>query len=219
MNNTVESADLIRIQELADGKANAFFATAFEKAVLNAVDPSTSHKAKRGLTIKFAFKPEEDRSMVAIAIGCTPRIAGKKPKTTKIMVGQRSGSVAASEFQKIPDTDAPIEETESGYDSVTSYVSLANLGGGVIPERWQQAMEEVAYNILDPNTEPEDLRTITVTIAFTPTEERGMANGSVSVVTKLAPLRSIPFSLNFSHVEGSVLGVREHRLEQTSLPV
>ncbi|MDJ0702815.1 MAG: hypothetical protein QNJ46_05995 [Leptolyngbyaceae cyanobacterium MO_188.B28] len=219
MTNTIESADLVRIQEIADGEASKFFASAFERAVLNAVDPSTSHKAKRGLTIKFSFKPEQDRNMVAIAISCTPRIAGEKPKTTKIMVGQRSGAVAASEFQKVPDANAPVKYEESGYKSVTSYVSLSSLGGGVIPERWAQAMEEVVYNILDPNTDPEEARSITVILAFTPTEERGMANGHVSVVTKLAPLKPIPFSLNFSHVEGTVLGVREHRLEQTSLPV
>lgn len=216
----VDAAEIVAIQKLAEGDVNRFFDDAIQRAVLNCLDPKTSWATKRGLVLRFKFKPDENRNQVAIAISCTPKIAGQKPKTTRIMVGKRKGQVAAAEHQRVVDpVDQPVEYDESGYDNVASYISLASLGGGVIPERWTMAMEAVAQNILDVNTDPCEVRGIAITVTFKPDEGRSMANGHIDIDVKLAPYKSIPFSLNFEDGEGTTIKVTEHRREQLKLPV
>ena len=50
-------------------------------------------------------------------------------------------------------------------------LTLANLCGGAIQEKMDRAIEKVARNILDPNTDPKKKRSITLKLIFQPDED------------------------------------------------
>jgi len=213
----IESTDLIQIDEVSSGECPKIFKDHIERLILNAIDPLTSYKAKRKLTIKAEFLPAEDRQQVGLTLSSSFTLAGKRAKKTSIQVGKRNGAAVASEFASLVDPMDSPEFVESGYENAHSMVTLSNLGGGAVLEKWVLAMEDVAYNILDPNTEATAKRFIRFELEFAPTEDYSMASGSYNVTTQLAALRSVPFSLRFSDGDGNTVIATEQRLEQTSL--
>ena len=50
-------------------------------------------------------------------------------------------------------------------------LTLATLCGGAVQEKVDRALEKVARNILDPNTDPAKKRTVTLTITLKPNED------------------------------------------------
>lgn len=74
---------------------------------------------------------------------------------------------------------------------VQSNIDLDTLAGGAFSEKLNEALEQVAENILNPNTDPTAKRGITVNIKFTPNKTRQMASATISVTTKLAPTEAI----------------------------
>jgi len=68
-------------------------------------------------------------------------------------------------------------------------LSLANLGGGAVVEKFGKALEKVLENVLDPNTKAEKERSITLTVTFRPSESRHRAGVTVDVRAKLASAR------------------------------
>lgn len=97
-----------------------------------------------------------------------------------------------------------------------THVSLPSLGGGVCVERFDDAMIEVLRNILDPNTDPEAVREIRLTVKIKPTESRSMAGFSVDCVPKLAPPRSVAGQL-FIGQRAGVVQATEWNPNQPSL--
>lgn len=75
--------------------------------------------------------------------------------------------------------------------NTTSKINLETLAGGAFAEKLNEALQEVAENIQNPNTEATAKRGITVTIKFTPNKNRQMVNTQISVSTKLAPTEAI----------------------------
>lgn len=53
-------------------------------------------------------------------------------------------------------------------------LSLVNLGGGAAVEMFDEALEKVLENILDPNTEAKTKRVITLKMTISPAENRGV---------------------------------------------
>ena len=66
------------------------------------------------------------------------------------------------------------------------YVSLATLKGGAAVEAVDYALGEVWENVLDPNTSAKAKRSVTLTLTFTPTEDRENAACTIEVKSKLA---------------------------------
>lgn len=66
-------------------------------------------------------------------------------------------------------------------------LNLANLGGGVAVEKFQDELHRVVENIQDPNTEATAKRRITLTVTFKPHKERGHGKVELSCESKLAP--------------------------------
>lgn len=66
--------------------------------------------------------------------------------------------------------------------------SLHNLLGGEIVERFDAEMEKLLKNILDPTTDAEDRREITMTVTFAPNETRDV----IKVVPKFKVKASLP---------------------------
>lgn len=72
-----------------------------------------------------------------------------------------------------------------------SKVNLEEFAGGALQEKFDDAMEKVLANMLDPNTPWKNKRKIAVEITFEQNEDRDDSSVNVSVVTKLAPVKPI----------------------------
>jgi len=65
-------------------------------------------------------------------------------------------------------------------------LSFSTLAGGGVEEKLQYALDEVAENIADPNTDAKKTRKVTMTLTLKPNEQRTIANLEVDVKTSLA---------------------------------
>ena len=72
-----------------------------------------------------------------------------------------------------------------------SKVNLEEFAGGALQEKFDVAMNQVLANMLDPNTPWKNKREINIKVTFEQNEDRDDTNVDVSVVPKLAPVKSI----------------------------
>lgn len=72
-----------------------------------------------------------------------------------------------------------------------SKVNLEEFAGGALQEKFDVAMDQVLANMLDPNTPWKNKREINIKVTFEQTEERDDTHVEVSVVPKLAAVKSI----------------------------
>ncbi len=72
-----------------------------------------------------------------------------------------------------------------------SILDINKLAGGAIQESIHYGLEEVFKNILDPNTEAEKTRKLTITLELKPDETRQLIKIKTSCRTVLAPTNSI----------------------------
>lgn len=68
-----------------------------------------------------------------------------------------------------------------------SEITLANLGGGAAVAKFEQELAKLAKNIMDPNTDAEVARTVTLTVTVKPSKDRNWAGIKISAIAKLAP--------------------------------
>ena len=76
------------------------------------------------------------------------------------------------------------------------HFALEQFAGGKLSAQINRALERVTENIQDPNTDPEKVRKITVTIAFKPNAERNYIATAVETKTALAPELGAVTALN-----------------------
>lgn len=74
-------------------------------------------------------------------------------------------------------------------------LSFATLAGGGVEEKLQYALDEVAANIADPNTDAKKARKITMTLTLKPNENRMVAEMNIEVKTGLVPPAGISTTL------------------------
>jgi hypothetical protein len=74
---------------------------------------------------------------------------------------------------------------------VPKIVDLNSLANGAVAERFNQELQKVLDNIVDPNTDPKKARSVTLTVSIASNENRELANVSVKAVSKLAPAKNI----------------------------
>ena len=72
-----------------------------------------------------------------------------------------------------------------------SKVNLETFAGGALQEKFDDAMEKVLQNMMDPNTPWKNKRKITVEVTFEQNEDRDDTAVDVSVVPKLAAVKPI----------------------------
>lgn len=70
-------------------------------------------------------------------------------------------------------------------------MDINKLAGGAIQESIHYGLEEVFKNILDPNTEPEKARKLTITMELKPDESRQIIKTKTTCKTSLVPTNSI----------------------------
>ena len=66
-------------------------------------------------------------------------------------------------------------------------ISLDRLCGGALLERFTLAMAQIGRNIMDPNTNPEKARTLTIKLTFKPDKSRKGIKTSVATNISLDP--------------------------------
>lgn len=76
-------------------------------------------------------------------------------------------------------------------------ITLDNLAKGAAHERFDLCMKKVAENVADPNTDPEKVRKITLTITIKPHADRSGAIVNLVGTTKLAPYKPAAGQLFF----------------------
>lgn len=84
-------------------------------------------------------------------------------------------------------------------------VNLETFAGGALQEKFDDAMEKVLVNLLDPNTPYKNKRKIAIEVSIEQNEDRDDASVSVSVVTKLAPVKPVGTRMSI----GKDLGTKE----------
>ena len=70
-------------------------------------------------------------------------------------------------------------------------ISLDTLCGGGFAEQVNRALQEIARNIQDPNTDAERVRKLNVTISFKPDSTRRLITAEISKKTALVPSAGI----------------------------
>lgn len=70
---------------------------------------------------------------------------------------------------------------------MANFFSFDQLCGGAALERFQLGMAQIVRNIVDPNTDPEKNRTLTIKLTFKPDKSRWSVKTSVATNISLAP--------------------------------
>lgn len=83
-------------------------------------------------------------------------------------------------------------------------VNIGNLNNGKVVEAIHHAIEKVIANIRDPNTNPEQKRTLTLKLVWKPSRERDYAKVLAKVETNLAGLEPTEGSVHISGINGQV---------------
>ena len=96
-------------------------------------------------------------------------------------------------------------------------ISLANLIGGAVEERFQRALNRVVDNVLDINTDPKKKRKIRIDIGFKPAETRTAATIEVGIETTLAADKVVDSTVHFQ-LTGGDAKVLEFDPNQPLLP-
>lgn len=106
----------ISIEEIAGGALQEQFKKAFDKVVENLIDPNTSYKEPRKITITLKFTQNEQRDDVYCDISVAEKLAAQAQTRTVFAVGKdlKTGAVYAEEYGKqVTFSDMNID-TETG---------------------------------------------------------------------------------------------------------
>lgn len=70
-------------------------------------------------------------------------------------------------------------------------VSLESMARGAPIEMFNDELSKCIMNIIDPNTDAEKPRTITLTVKLVPTADRKFAGVEIQAASKLAPMKAV----------------------------
>lgn len=92
----------VEIQKLVGGAVQEQFGKSFEKVLENLMNPNTSYKDTRDITIKLKFKQNESRDDVKCEICVSEKLAPQQPMGTSFAIGKdlRTGQMYAKEYGK-----------------------------------------------------------------------------------------------------------------------
>jgi hypothetical protein len=95
-------------------------------------------------------------------------------------------------------------------------VTLSNLCGGAVEERFQREFAEVLENVGDVNTDPEAKRKITLEFTLEPFADRSGATVTFACKSKTVPTTAVKGTV-FLHRRGTVLVAIAHDPQQIRL--
>lgn len=94
------SQETLTLEGLANGALAEQFSEELLKVLKNIDDPNTDPKAKRSISIKVSFKPDEKRDMANIDVTCVSTLAPYKSIGTMAAIGKIDGDFVAQEFNR-----------------------------------------------------------------------------------------------------------------------
>lgn len=74
---------------------------------------------------------------------------------------------------------------------MSKIVDLNSFANGAMAERFNQELQKVLDNIVDPNTDPKKVRKVTMTVSISSNENRELSDVSVQVKSTMAPAKNI----------------------------
>lgn len=107
---------------------------------------------------------------------------------------------------------------------MAKFISLDRLNGGALLERFTMAMAQIGQNIMDPNTDPEKNRTLTIKMTFKPDKNRKGIKTSIATSISLAPpvadetMMLIGQDLRTGRIEMSEIGDRSQAISVQGNP-
>ena len=93
-------------------------------------------------------------------------------------------------------------------------VSLPTIGNGAASELFEDELARVLENILDVNTEPDAVRSITLTVKIRPTKDRDMGAVSIEAKSKLAPFFAADTTWFMGRHKGKAVAVDRNPAQQ-----
>lgn len=96
-------------------------------------------------------------------------------------------------------------------------VTLATLAKGGAAELWEHVLRKVLDNIADPNTDPQAVRELKLTVKITPNEDRTTLRTTVLVEGKMAAPKAAETTLYMGVESGGKRFAVEHNPVQQSL--
>ncbi len=96
-------------------------------------------------------------------------------------------------------------------------LNLANLGDGAAVELFEAELNKVLKNIMDPNTDAKQSRSITMKVTFKPDENRDLATVDLSVGSRLSGSKAFLTKVLFGKDVRGKVEVREFENNQPSM--
>jgi hypothetical protein len=78
----------INIGNICDGALVEAFEVELAKVIANIMDPNTSYKTKRSISMTVDFHPKEDRVQINVESSVNTKLAGLIPSNSRIFVGK-----------------------------------------------------------------------------------------------------------------------------------
>jgi len=93
-------------------------------------------------------------------------------------------------------------------------LGIDTIGGGVVQELFDEELQKVLDNIVDPNKEGKAIREVVIKFKFKPNETRNHVDILVSANSKLGPTRAYPTKAFIGKREDGTGEAFEHNPEQ-----
>lgn len=87
--------ETISLTTICDGGVPEVFERELREVLANITDPNTDPEAARSITIKFVFKPYEDRSGAHVAFTCKPALQPVQMRKSQLFLSRHSGQLKA----------------------------------------------------------------------------------------------------------------------------
>lgn len=99
---------------------------------------------------------------------------------------------------------------------MTDQLNLAGLGGGVAEEKFQEELDRVVKNIVDPNTDWKAKRKVVIELTFRANRDRDIVEVDIASIAKLAPRIAYTTRANIG-VSGAGESVALEQMNQTTI--
>lgn len=96
-------------------------------------------------------------------------------------------------------------------------LTVANIANGAAVELFEEELEHVLENMLDPNTDPKAKRVVTLKFTFVPNRDRDSADVKVEAASKLAPMHSGEGGIYMARQHGGKAVAVAHHPEQLKM--
>lgn len=103
-------------------------------------------------------------------------------------------------------------------ETMTTKVSLASMSEGAAIERFDEALDEVLRNVLDPNTDARAKRSVTLKVTITPEADRSFGKVEIDCWPTLAKNQGIMTQVFIGRSRTGEIGAYEVNQVQQELP-